>query len=339
MNTPERFPLVSVIIAVYNAEPFLETTMHSLLAQTFTDFEAVVIDDGSTDGSAALVSRITQSDPRIRLIRQENQGHARAMSRALAETRGALIAFLDHDDVWQPQKLQRQVELLKQDPQTGFVGCYSSVLDAQFRCTGWRFGTRASGDVYRRMRYCDLVGGGSVPLVRREAIDRTGFFDPAPEIQGRADWDLWLRLARHFPYSMVQENLVGYVRRPGNYSANYQRMLRAGVAVLEKAALEDSELDARTLRRARARDSFGIFCLTLADGRADEAGPILRQSLSISWLPVILAPKRLGIIVLFALAKVLPGRVQARIWHGVCHLMFGIRPGKVFLDKQTGNSD
>lgn len=334
MNTPESAPLVSVITTVYNAESFLETSLHSLLAQTFTDFEAIVIDDGSTDGSAELVKRMARTEPRIRLIQQENQGHARATNRGLAEARGALIAFLDHDDLWRPQKLQRQVERLEQDTRVGFVGCYSALLDARLRCTGWRFGTRAHGYVYRDMRFCDLVGGGSVPLVRREAMERVGGFDPAPEVQGREDWDTWLRLARHFSYSMVQETLVGYVRRPGNYSADYQRMLRAGVAVLDKAALEDPELDARTLRQARARDSFGIFCLSLADGNADEAAGILRNTLSISWLPIILAPQRLGIVLLYALARALPDKIHARLWRAVTRRMFGITPGREFLAEQ-----
>lgn len=335
MSTQESVPLVSVITTVYNAESFLEPTLRSLLTQTFTDFEAIVIDDGSTDGSADLVERLAQNDPRIRLIRQVNQGHALATNRALAETRGALIAFLDHDDLWLPQKLQRQVERLEHDQQAGFVGCYSALLDAQLRCTGWRFGTHANGAVYRRMRFCDLVGGGSVPLVRREAIERVGFLDPAPEVQGREDWEFWLRIARHFPYSMVQETLVGYVRRPSNYSADYQRMVRAGVAVLGKAALEDSELDARTMEQARARDSFGIFCLSLADGKSDEAAGILRKSLAISWLPVVLSPQRLGIVLLFALARVLPEKVYARIWRTVTRRMFGITPGEEFLAEQT----
>ena len=326
---------MSVITTVYNAELFLEATLSSLLAQTFTDFEAIVIDDGSTDGSADLVERLARTEPRIRLIRQQNQGFSQAVNRGLAEARGALIAFLDHDDLWLPEKLQRQVERLQPDPQIGFVGCYSALLDAHQLCTGWRFGTSASGDVYRQMRFCDLVAGGSVPLVRREVIEIAGPFDPSPELRGRTDWEAWLRMSRHCRFAMVEEVLVGYVRRPTNFSADYQRMIRAGAAVLAKAAAADPELDGPRLRRAHARDVFGIFCLSLADGQLAEAAGILRHSLSISWIPLIVDPRRWGIVMLYLLARVLPQRIYETIWRGVANLMFSIDPGKPFMPERA----
>ena len=325
---------MSVITTVYNAESFLEATLRSLLAQTFTDFEAVVIDDGSTDGSADLVERIALGEPRIRLVRQTNQGFSRAVNRGLAEARGTLIAFLDHDDLWRPEKLERQIDRLRVDPQAGFVGCYSALLDANQRCTGWRFGTNARGAVYPRMRDCDLVAGGSVPLIRREVIEQAGHFDPSPEVQGRSDWEAWLRMSRHCEFTTVEEILVGYVRRPSNYSADYARMIRAGVAVLAKAAVQDPELHGLRLRRALARDVFGIFCLSLADGELAEAARILRHSLSISLVPVALAPRRWCIVMLFLLARGLPRELYARIWHRVAISMFGITPGSKFMPEQ-----
>lgn len=324
-------PLVSVVTTVHDAESFVEGTLRSLLSQTFTDFEAIVVDDGSTDGSADAVQRLAKRDPRIRLIRQENQGYSRAANRGLVEARGELIAFLDHDDLWRPEKLQRQIECLRRNPWAGFVGCYSALLDRDLRHTGWRFGTRAQGAVYRDMRYCDLVAGGSVPLVRREAIDSAGHFDLSPDVQGRSDWDQWLRLSRHCDFAMVEEVLVGYVRRPTNYSADYQRMIQAGAAVLAKAAATDPEFDGPALRRARARDVFGIFCLSLADGELAEAARILRESVRISSLPLALAPRRWGVVLLFFLAWVLPPKSYARIWRRVARRMFGITPGAAFM--------
>lgn len=329
-------PRVSVITTVYNAEPFLEATLGSLLAQTFTEFEAIVVDDGSTDGSAAIVARLADRDPRIRLIRQRNAGYSRAANRGLEAARGELIGFLDHDDLWRPEKLQRQVERLDRDPRAGLVSCLSALVDDRGRCTGWRFGARAEGDVYRDMRFCDLVAGGSVPLIRADVLERCGGVDPDPQVLGRSDWEFWLRVSRHTRFTTVPEVLVGYARRPENMSGDYQRMVDAGAAVLDKAAAIDPELRGDTLRRARARDGFGVFCLAFADGQTGQAAEILRRSWSISPAPVLKSPRRWAILVLFALARVLPSPMYRPLWAIAARTMFGVRPGEPFLGGPAG---
>lgn len=325
-------PRVSVITTVYNAERFLEPTLLSLLNQNFTDFEAIVVDDGSKDQSAALVQRLARDDDRIRLFRQENRGFSHAVNRGLSEARGEFVAFLDHDDLWHPDKLALQLECFEQAPDVGMVACYSALLDADRRHTGWRFGTRAHGQVYRQMVFCDLVAGGSVPMVRRAVIDQAGPFDTAPKIQGRSDWDEWLRISRLCDYAMVEAPLVGYTRRPENYSSNYQRMIRAGKTVLDKAAVADPQLVGRSWRATLARDAFGIFCLAMADEQWKEAGRILRYSLSISWRPVALAPHRWGMVTLFVLARLLPRRLYRPVWRCVAQTMFGLTPGTAFSE-------
>jgi glycosyltransferase involved in cell wall biosynthesis len=331
----ETVPRVSVITTVYNAASFLEPTLRSLLAQTFRDFEAVVVDDGSTDDSAALVELIAAGDSRIRLIRQANTGVADALNRGLVEARGEFIALLDHDDLWQPTKLARQVELLDRDETVGFVGCYSALLDAGHRHLGWRFGNAVQGNVYRRMLFCDLVAGGSVALVRRTAFEQSGFFDPSTEIEGRSDWDQWLRLSRNWNYAMVEESLVGYTRRPSNYSADYQRMIQAGEAVLNKAAASDPELDDYTVRKALSRDAFGIFCLSLADRKLDEAGKLLRRSVSLSWRPVLLSPRRWVVLLLFALSGPMREDAFERLWRVIARTAFKLTPGEAFMREQA----
>ena len=338
----EIAPRVSVITTVHNAASFLEPTLRSLLAQTFRDFEAIVVDDGSTDASAALVEHLAAGDSRIHLIRQANAGVADALNRGLVESRGQFIAFLDHDDLWHPGKLARQVELLERDETVGFVGCYSALLDAGHRHLGWRFGHAAQGNVYRRMLFCDLVAGGSVVLVRRTAFEQAGCFDHAPEIEGRSDWDQWLRLSRSWNYAMVEEPLVGYTRRPSNYSSDYQRMIQAGEAVLTKAAACDPNLDGQTIRRALSRDAFGIFCLCFADREPEEARKILRRSGSLSWRPVLLSPKRWVVLLLFALSSPLPQDAFERLWRVVARTAFKLTPGQAFMQEGaplSGRSD
>ena len=330
-DLPEKSPRVTVITAVFNAESFIEPTLRSLLAQTFTDFEAIVIDDGSRDASMEVVERVAGRDTRVRIIRQENTGIAGALNRGLNESRGEFIGFLDHDDLWRPDKLDRQVEALERDETIGFVGCYSALITPDGRCLGWRFGTAARGNVYRRMLFCDLVAGGSVPLVRKKAFEAAGHFDPAPEIQGRTDWDQWIRLSRRSSYATVEGVLVGYTRSSSNFSRNYQRMANAGKAVLSKTASSDPAIDRQTLQRAQARDTFGIFCMGLADGEIATIGGLLRQSLALSWRPVMLSPRRLLVVSIFLIAKILPGTLFPGFWRVVARFVFRLNPGEPFL--------
>jgi glycosyltransferase involved in cell wall biosynthesis len=179
---------------VYNAENFLKPTIQSLLTQTYQNFEAIIVDDGSKDASMEIVERLAASDQRIRIFRQKNTGVAGALNRGLQESRGEFIAFLDHDDLWKADKLARQLACFEMDESLGLVGCYSALIDSCGTCLGWRFGTAASGNVYRRMLFCDLVAGGSVAMVRKTAFEQSGHFDSALEIQGRSDWDQWIRI-------------------------------------------------------------------------------------------------------------------------------------------------
>ncbi|MBK9241184.1 MAG: glycosyltransferase family 2 protein [Acidobacteria bacterium] len=145
-----------MLTATFNAAGFIETTLASALRQTFDDFELVIIDDGSSDGTVEVVARLMAADARIRLIRQMNRGPSATRNRAILESRGELIAFLDHDDLWLPDKLARQVALI--DAPRGGRGV---VLLGRDRCEApmpglapWRRRQR------RRGRRDDRVGHG-----------------------------------------------------------------------------------------------------------------------------------------------------------------------------------
>ena len=330
---PARTPRVSVLVAAYNSERFLERTLHSALAQTFTDFEVLVVDDGSSDGTAALVRDMMVRDARLRLIVQANQGLSASHNRGIAESRGELIAFLDHDDLWHPEKLAAQVACFDADPRVGVVSCYSEILDDDGRSAGWRLGGDANGDVYAEMLEWDMVSGGSVVLVRRSALDAAGPFDTTLRI--RDDWDMWIRLARRVHFATVPRTLVGYTRRPSNESRDAVRMADEGRRVLAKAAADDPSLSRSLLRTHEARDLVAVTSFCTIDGQTALAWRYLIASLRCSPLPVLRSPKRWGLVAALMLQTILPRGLYVAIVGLVSSWLWASRAGRPFLDEGT----
>src|SRR5579862_4587648 len=117
--------LVSVVVPVWNSERFLKKTVESVLAQTYRRLELIVVDDGSTDRSPDIVKSIAAHDDRVRLFRTENRGAAAARNLGISQSRGPFVALLDNDDLWHPEKIARQVEVLRRSPpEVGLVYCW-----------------------------------------------------------------------------------------------------------------------------------------------------------------------------------------------------------------------
>lgn len=330
---PDRAPRVSVLVAAYNAERFLARTLHSALAQTFTDFEILVVDDGSSDGTAALVRDLMARDARLRLIVQANQGLSASHNRAVAESRGELIAFLDHDDLWHPEKLAAQVARFDADPEVGVVSCYSEILDDEGRSAGWRLGGDAVGNVYAEMLEWDMVSGGSVVLIRRGALESAGPFDT--NLRVRDDWDMWIRLARRVRFATVPRTLVGYTRRPSNESRDAVRMADEGRRVLAKAAAEDPSLSRGLLREHEARDLVAVASFCTIDGQTAHAWRYLVASIRCSPWPVARSPKRWGLVAALLLQTVLPRRAYVAVVGLASSWLWASRAGRLFLDEGT----
>lgn len=258
-----RPPLVSVIVAAYNAERFIEATCRSALAQTHTPLEIVVVDDGSTDGTAAIVERLTAADPRLRLIRQTNQGVAAARNRALAASTGDFVAPLDADDLWDPDKVARQVAALESaGPDAVMAYCWWAWIDEQDvvldRSPRWH----EHGDVLDRLLEVNFTGSASVPLFRRAAVVAASGYDPSLRERGCTgceDWDLALRLAADGRVVVVPATLVGYRRRRDSMSAACDTMWNSRGAVIASLVARTPTLDRRLIRRAS-----GQFALHLA---------------------------------------------------------------------------
>jgi glycosyltransferase involved in cell wall biosynthesis len=219
-------PHVSVIIPVYNSAPLVGAALRSVFAQTFTDFEVIVVDDGSDDREA-LGSVLDEWGNRVRLVRQPNGGPASARNTGILHAAGELIAFLDADDEWMPEKLARQVQYFERHPETGLL--HTGLIGEAHN------GTATGGPP--RAAFCDLfhtsfsVNTLTVMVPRRVLVEADGF-DERREVHIE-DWDLWLRIAARHPVGYLPEAL-GFHRPGGLMSRQVERTYQAQELVIEK---------------------------------------------------------------------------------------------------------
>ncbi len=186
-------PSVSIITPTYNRAQYIKEAIESVISQTYSDWELIVVDDGSTDQTFEILDKYAKQDKRIRYIRQSNAGPSTARNTALAQVSGKYIAFIDDDDRWLPEKLKLQVELMESDPETGF--CYvrfqiykkagnnleKGMLFPQFLATKFE-------DLF------DVFIAPSSSLFRKTCLDQAGRFNPLYE--RCEDFDLWLRIGQ-----------------------------------------------------------------------------------------------------------------------------------------------
>lgn len=274
---PAAAPLVSVIVAAFNAESTIEETCRSALAQTYASLEVLVIDDGSTDATASLVAALAVTDPRLRLIRQENMGVAAARNRGIAAARGDFLAPLDADDLWAPGKIAAQVlRMMQAGPATALVYCWWAWIDADNcvmdRSPRWNIEGRA----LQRLIEINFTGSASVPLFRRSVVVELGGYRPQLRdegCQGCEDWDLALRVAERHQVAAVPAVLVGYRRRAGSMSTHADEMWRSRAAVVRDMAVRNPSISAAMLRRSQGQ--FALHVAGVAFWCGDHLGACL----------------------------------------------------------------
>jgi hypothetical protein len=199
-------PRASFVLAVRDGEPHLRESLESVLAQTFADFELVVVDDGSSDGSREIVR--SYRDPRIRLLENgRGLGLAPSLNRGIREARGELLARQDADDVSEPERLARQVAHLDAHPEVALLGCAAREVDSRGRHLRDVALPRDAAAIRWAMLFsCPFVH--TAVVFRRSALERVGPYDE--RFSYSMDYDLWLRIAREFPVANLPEPLVRY---------------------------------------------------------------------------------------------------------------------------------
>lgn len=223
--------LTSVIIPVYNGEATIEETITSVLNQTFTDFELIVINDGSTDKTLDVVSRI--QDLRLKVFSYPNAGQAVSRNRGISHARGEYISFIDADDLWTRDKLETQLKALQESPQAAVAYSWTECIDESGKFSRRGSQISDSGDVYPKLLLIDFIENGSNPLIRAEALAEVGGFDAL--MTPSEDRDLWLRLAARYHFVAVPSAQVLYRQSANSASANVLRMEAASLRVAEKA--------------------------------------------------------------------------------------------------------
>lgn len=224
-------PKVSVVIPAFNALKYLPETLKCLFNQTFDDFEVIIVDDGSSDGTAEWASRI--EEPRVKLITQANQGSSGARNTGIKNSQGEFIAFMDADDFWQSTKLEKQVEVLEANPEVGLVYNWVDYIDEKGEPTGRIVKPDAQGHIWDKFTERNLIECGSVPMIRRRCFDEVGIFDTS--LDAAPDWDMWLRIAARYSFAVIKEPLVSYRQHSNNKSKNYPKLLHDFRTIIEKA--------------------------------------------------------------------------------------------------------
>lgn len=277
MSEQIRQPHVSIVVPTYNHADFLDRALKSIQAQTFADWEAIVVDDGSTDETVAVVSQF--ADDRIQYIYQDNRGLSAARNTGIEAARGYNLAFLDADDEWEPDFLRRCAEVLAADSVLAGVYTRNYFIDEQGRIL-----PQIGGEVVPRSAFRSrLLDGGFFPcnavLVRAKVVHQVGLFDV--QLTSVEDRDLWLRISEHYRMEGIPDVLARYRVYPGSMSTDVARMLANRIAILVKH-LGSPEGDPATWpkekRRAYALAYRAAALAYIQQSQLDEAECLLQKA-------------------------------------------------------------
>jgi glycosyltransferase involved in cell wall biosynthesis len=239
MNEKDELPTVSVIIAAYNAAPWIRQTLDSIIAQTYPVLEIIVVDDGSTDETVAVVK--TYGEP-VRCELRQHAGQPVARNYGIHVAKGHLIAFVDADDLWHPQKLEHQVELLTSRG-LSWVVCDAEWIDINNQKVNMYTLAMPEGDVLRALLMGNFIPSAT-PVIHRDVFIRSGYFNEAPEARIGEDWDMWLRIAACFPLGVVHEKLasIRYHSTSMLSSASMKEKVHALTEVVNRAVKREPNL-------------------------------------------------------------------------------------------------
>lgn len=277
--------LVTAVIPVYNSAKYVREAIESASNQTYKNIEIIIVNDGSTDNTAEIIKKLMAHSSelmgKVRYIYQENKGPAAARNRGIREAKGEYIVFLDADDEWLPDKLEKQIKLLNENRNVGLVTCGRDVIDQ----LGKKTISLPKIPVSRQKMLMaftlgNIVGSCSCVMLRKTCLNGVGCFDESLKVG--EDWDLWLRIAREFDIEVVNEPLVKYNLRPNSQSGSGDINLKNELQLLEKIFNEPSMQKAKTLRnKAYSQRYYKAAIAYRENGNVEKMKKAISESLQL----------------------------------------------------------
>ena len=262
-------PLASIVVAARNTAPWIGEAVRSALKQSISEIEVIVVDDGSTDDTYAVVAAIP--DPRLKVVRQENAGVCAARNAGIRMSSGKYIGFLDSDDLWMSQKLREHVCVLDSRPDLDLTFSWSVIIAEDGTPTGHVLKARAGVTTLEDILTLDPVSNGSCVVIRREALDRAGLFDTA--LRACTDHDMWLRIARLRPANAwcIPQPLTCYRRRSGQITKSWRLAQTETAKVMQKLRTLEPGISPSVWRRAEVANDIGYAFMAYEGGELSQA--------------------------------------------------------------------
>lgn len=293
---------VSVIVPVYGVEKYIAATVQSVLDQTYKNFEILIIDDASPDKTIEICQKFT--DTRIKIIHQANRGLAGARNTGIRHAQGEYLAFLDGDDLWLPQKLERQIAHLENSPAVGVSFSRSAFMDEMGKPLGTYQMPKLKGITTPYLLCRNPVGNGSAPIIRKEVFEAIKFTDNLhgnvedfyfdEHFRQSEDIECWIRISIQTDWQIegISEALTLYRVNSGGLSANTIKQLDSWEKVIEKTRSYAPEIVTQweTLARAYQLRYLARRAVRLQDGSM--AVKLVNQALATNWRILLEEPRR-----------------------------------------------
>ncbi len=272
-------PLISIVVPVYNTENFIAETIDSVIKQRYENWELILVDDGSSDGSAQIIKNYTEQDNRIFYHWKKNGGQASARNFGIKKSKGSLIGFMDADDLWLENKLSAQIDdLQKYDPDFlyGLGYFYYPERKEQLKAYDWIYGERTGVQFFKELYHSCAVNINTV-IVKKELFDTVGYFDEDQTLRGTEDLDFWLRIAKNVDKVYGSPNRNVYYRiHEGGIHLQRPKMLIGRLKILAK--YDQEPLVGRMRRKREYRYLYRELLNELfAENRREEIKPTFKS--------------------------------------------------------------
>lgn len=264
--------LISVIIPVFNGAETIAETIASVRAQTYPDFELIVINDGSTDATVDIVEAIAKEESRIRLYSYSNAGLSKTRNRGIEKARGEFISIIDADDLWTEDKLEDQLQALQENPEAGLAYSFVDWIDESDQFKRYGSHIKANGYVLEQLLLRNFIDNGSNVLIRKSVIEKVGMFKE--ELTNAADWDMWLRIAALYEFACVPKVQVYYRVLSNSLSSNLTGMASCVLTILDAFFAEHPNLEKKLGKQAYA-DKYRFFTFKSIEGRPNRKNGVL----------------------------------------------------------------